>query len=140
MNFIITPWSKPQNKDCKTHQDLISEWMGKRGHDFQDYTGVPRHGWTVSHDGTPVAVMGLRLCEGNVGLIDTFCSDPEIDPEIRNHAADALTCELLDQAELHGLIGLIGISRDQNTIKRSVAHGFDVSNQVLFSKKLGKKA
>lgn len=136
MSFTMATWSEPTNQDHMTHHDLVTSWMGKRGQGFQDYAGIPARGCVVMKNGVPVAVMGLRLCEGGLGMIDTFCSDPDVDPQIRNEAADLLTGAILEMAEKLNLVGVLGISKDSNTLTRSFTYGFELSNQVLVSKRL----
>lgn len=86
---------------------------------------LPKHGFMVFDSGVPVAMGFIRRLEGNLGVLDSYITNPNFTPGGRNRALDLLTKKLIrfgkDKLKLKGLLAF---SADTNTIQRATNHGF----------------
>lgn len=97
---------------------------------------LPETGYIVFHDNFPVAAGFLRRVEGGFAQMDSYISDPTAPSEQRNEALDLITEALISRAKELELRGIVAFSVDQNTISRSLRHGFIAHNHVVITKEL----
>lgn len=123
------------------HDDLpyLNDWLVARGKPRVEISELPSIGFTVSDGDFRIATCFLRRCEGNYGIVDGLCSNPEASSELRHHALDLairMTCEEARQREITNLVAW---SVDGGTIARSCQrHGFKQAPHVLLTKSLGR--
>jgi len=118
--------------DFDRDPDLILTWLEKRKLVIPDSLELPNIGYVVkSKTEGPIALGFLRQCEGNVGMIDSLISDPEIKPEIRDGAIDFLILRLIAAAKRKKIYKVFGFSEDGNTLLRAKKHGFKLLSQRL---------
>lgn len=98
---------------------LISRFMAS--YLIQD---LPEHGLIALQDDTPIAVGFIRQIEGPYAMLDSYLSNSEADPEIRDRALNLITRKLLDWARIGGVRNVLAFSADPNTVLRAEAHGF----------------
>ncbi len=59
-----------------------------------------------------------------MGIVDSLASNPECPPEMRDLALSELIKHIIEQAKHHKITKLVGFTRDENTLTRSVRLGF----------------
>lgn len=133
--FTAREFGRLPDEEKRTHNDLTALWMSAR--ELMITSATPAAGCVVFYMGFPVCLSGIRVCEGGIGMVDSFVSNPEMSAVVRNKAADCMVEHLIKQAKEMGLSHLIGISKDTNTLVRSLKHGFSVVEGVLVTKDLG---
>jgi hypothetical protein len=97
---------------------------------------LPAQGFVAWQEGRPVAAGFLRRCEGGMGMLDSFVSDPNAPAADRHEALELLTQRVMKAAEDAGLSGLLATSQDENTIARAIRNGFVPTHFVLLGKSL----
>jgi len=97
---------------------------------------LPETGFAVFDQQFMVAAGFLRRVEGGLGLIDSYVSDPGFDGKMRHEALNLITTALIEEAKKLELRGIVAFSRDQNTICRSLDHGFQAQGHVVVTKDL----
>lgn len=118
--------------DFDKHPHLIFDWFEKRGLATPEELILPKIGYVVlAKNVGPVVIGFLRGCEGNVGMIDSIISNPEIAAEVRDEAIDFLINRLVAAAFKKNIFKVFGFSEDANTLKRAERHGFKVVSQTL---------
>lgn len=113
-------------RDFDSTSDLthINHWLSIRQLPMVPISDIPKIGSVFCHGGHPVAAVFLRLCEGNIGIIDSLITDPDQDAGIRNKANTLLTLDLIEKAKSLKLSGLIAWTKDNNTLVRALGLGF----------------
>lgn len=120
--------------------NYINDWMRAREMPEVDAQSLPAIGYIVYDDAVPVAVAFLRLCEGNLAILDGLTSNPDVPGPIRHIAIDVIIKKLIEKAYDLGIDTLIAWSVDDSTLKRSETHGFEKSPYALITKDLSNKA
>lgn len=120
------------------YEDLehINAWLIKRGHAEVTRHDLPEMGYVAWHNGRCVASVFLRRCEGRLGIIDGLASNPDIQPEIRHVALDALIKHIVEQAKKAKYKYVMGFTTDSNTFNRSIRLGFTESDYKTVVNKL----
>lgn len=85
---------------------------------------IPRFGLVAVRQGKVIAFGGLRLVEGNRGMLDSYITDPSASPEDRNRALDLITYKLIQIAKDNEIKQLISFSVEENIRLRAERHGF----------------
>lgn len=85
---------------------------------------IPATGFVALYDGYPAAFAFIRLVEGGFGQLDGLTSNRLLPGDIRDQAIDAIVSHLISHAKTMKLKNLTAFSKDENTLKRSVKHGF----------------
>lgn len=94
---------------------------------------IPATGFVVLTEGVVAAFAFIRLVEGGFGQLDGLTSNPSLPGEIRSQAIDAVVERLINEAKVMKLKKLIAFSRDNNTLERSVKHGFSPMPHTLIA-------
>jgi hypothetical protein len=111
--------------DRLEHADLVNEWHRQRGEVFVPGDDLPELGVLVRNKDGFVAAGFLRRVErSTVAMIDTYITNPQMPPKIRDQALDEVTSALKHCAVATGLTELIGFSVDVHTLERSKRFGF----------------
>jgi hypothetical protein len=105
------------------HLELVQAWLKKRGLPETEGKDLPQLGIVVLAP-HPIAVGFLRVSEGQVGMLDSYVTDPDALPWVRNQALELLTRALIDIAKTHGFSRIFAFSVDKNTLVRAETHGF----------------
>lgn len=116
---------------------FLNDWLKARGKSVYEISDLPSVGFTVSVDDVKVATCFLRRCEGNYGIVDGLCSNPEAEPHIRHYALDTAIKMVCEEARRVEITHLIAWTVEGSVLERgSKRHGFDKSSHVLLTKKL----
>lgn len=115
----------------------IEKWLKARDLKIPSQDEMPENGYVIS-DTSPIAMGFIRKVEGGYGMMDSFITDPDKDPIIRDKALDLLTKKLLDKAEDLKLISLVSYSRDLNTLVRAQKHGMQCLQHTVLVLPLSK--
>lgn len=105
------------------YYSLVS-WLQHRKVDIWKFESVPRIGFIISNVLDDVAIGFLRKVEGKSCMIDGICTNPDMSSFDRNVAIDLLVKKLLAKAKKLKMISVIGISTEENIIKRANGFGF----------------
>ncbi len=98
---------------------------------------LPKIGYMAIMNGYPVAAGFLRKVEGGYAQLDTLTTAAHYGGQIRHKAIELVLTELLNEAKVLKLNGIIAFTDDISIIKRSQSMGFNVlSSQTLISLKL----
>lgn len=85
---------------------------------------LPEWGWVCIHEGALIGCIFLRQCEGQVGSLESFASNPAAPSEIRDRALNALLAHGIEFAKTIGIGRIVSFSLDRNTLARAKNHGF----------------
>lgn len=119
----------------ETHYEHLSNWLKARNMD--SYHNLPACGYVVYDNDLLVAAAFLRRVEGDFGMFDNLCSNPDAPSESRNLAIDMLARQIIDKCGALDINGLLAWSSDKNTLERSIKHGFKVVPGVVITMNLG---
>lgn len=124
---------KTETFDPETHTELLLSWLKSRNISSDIAKNLPDIGFLISDAHRPVVIGFLRQVEGNLGICEGFCTNPEIEPSLRNEANDLMVQQLIETGRSMNLTTLMAWTRDNNTLERSLRHGFVKSPSVLIS-------
>lgn len=116
--------------DNLKHSASIAKWLHRHGRGLK--TQLPKHSYIVPG----VAAIGLRIIEGNLGMIDSLVTNKLVSGPLRNKAIEALVKRAEAQAFALRLTALIAFSTDDNTIKRAFSHGYAQQGHLILTKEL----
>lgn len=116
------------------HYEKLSECLNKRGINYslveQDR---PELGYTVSNKSGDILCAGFLLkIEGNSMMVESYITNPDYSPTLRDEALDALTHHIVESAKLMKIKRLIAFTEDNNTLLRAQRHGFVHLKQYQF--------
>lgn len=124
--MLIEPFSR--KKDFPE----LNSWLSQRSMALWEEDFLPEIGFTVFIEGTPIAMGFLRYCEPNIGIMDSFVTNPTAISSYRYVALNGLTDSLIKEAKEIGLKSLIVFTTEQCIIERADTYGFNViPNQVM---------
>lgn len=107
------------------HNSYVKKWVELRHMDIACAEDLPANGFITFDDADrPVCAGFLRLMEGNYATLDSLITNPDAAAVIRNEAVDATVECLMWYAKLVELKKIIATSEDNNTLVRSIRHGF----------------
>lgn len=112
------------------HKASIAKWLQRHGRGLK--TQLPKHSFIVPG----VAAIGLRLVEGNLGMIDSLVTNKFVSGPLRNKAIEALLSQLHLKAHALRLNALIAFSTDEHTILRAFSHGYAQQGHLILTKEL----
>jgi hypothetical protein len=122
-------------KTREYHSDdfyYLNLWLAQRDRPPISGKELPKSGWTViDDDERPVGIVFLRMVEGDLGIIDSLINDPSQTSHKRHQINDRLFLQCIKMAKELKLNGLLGMSLDEGTLKRSYGHGFIASPQTF---------
>lgn len=98
---------------------------------------LPEHGYIAFFNMAPVAVGFLRVCEGNLAIIDSVMTSPLFESEIRHWALEGIVSALMDDARHFGIKKILAYSIDDGIKKRAKSFGFKELPQVLMCAEMG---
>lgn len=118
-----------QIKRFNIHTDLthINKWLAHRDVKSVTRHDIPEMGYIAFERVKPIAAIFLRKCEGNVGIIDSLITDPTADPKLRDITLDILINHIVNVAKSRKIRFLLGYTKDENTLVRSLRLGFEQS-------------
>ena len=125
----ITPFFK------KDHTAELAQWLLSRGESQELCDSLPAIGFMAKEGPQYIACMFLRMCEGGVGIIDSYATNPEIISTKRHEAIEKLLDEVIASTRIFKIKRLIAFSIDKGTIERGVKRGFKVQKHTLFALK-----
>jgi len=108
----------------KLHEAQLKQLLNARGLEESNLLKVPKNGIVCLQDGKLVAAGFLRLIENNMGMLDSYITNPEFSSELRNKALDFITNSLICQAKHLQIQELMAISAHDSIISRSLTHDF----------------
>lgn len=108
----------------------LNAWLKARGLGPVTAASLPALGLIAPG----VAAGFLRRCEGQVGIFDSFATNPAACPVMRHKALDEIYKRLIAQAYELGIDKLIGFSVDAGTVERSKRHGFVLSDYPVLTR------
>lgn len=118
---------------------MLASWLKGRDLPTDFLDTLPAVGYVVhTSNSLGVAAGFIRQVEGGYGMLDGYLTNPDVPPEIRHEALDALTAALLEEAKQLGISQLFAFSVDKNTIVRSQRHGFQQLGHVVIAAKLSR--
>jgi hypothetical protein len=111
--------------DHKTDADAIRTWLAARKLPQSLAEDLPHLGYMAEcYNGDLVAAGFLRSCEGRHAIADSFITNPEESPQVRDLAMDLVLSKILETAKELKLKSLVAYSLDSYTISRAKRHGF----------------
>ena len=110
-------------------------------HESNNYEGVthinmktlPKIGFIVFLDKTPIAAGFLRRLEPCFGQIDTLVSNRYLGSIVRHQGVTAIVDALINEAKVLKLQGIICHTSSQDVIKRAKDIGFHIVNQQIIA-------
>lgn len=102
----------------------IKDFLSRRDLPLSMADSLPMIGFVISYNDELIAMGFIRKVEGGYGMIDGYITDPDQPPHIRNEALDLLTYHIIKAAKDNNINNLIATTQDENTICRSLKHGF----------------
>lgn len=121
----------------KEHLGTLLEWLELRGLSFDLAKDLPQIGYVAFKETQPIAMAFLRICEGDMAMIDGLISNPVASSADRHVALDEVISELIKEAKTLGIKSLLAYSIDEGTIKRACRQGFETKPNILLGMKLG---
>lgn len=118
VKIVIRPF------EFSEHAGFINEWLLARNMHEIDEDDVPKTGFIVFHEKTPVCVAFLRICEGDMGFFEGLTTNPECHSLIRNIAIDIVTNQIIKKSKDLCMKRIFAWSVDKGTLLRSEKHGF----------------
>lgn len=122
-----------------SHDDLpfLNDWLRSRKKSTYEICDLPAVGFVISEGDYRIATCFLRRCEGNYGIVDGLCSNPEAAPELRHAALDVAIKMACEEAKQREISHLIAWTIDGSVLERSCErHGFAKSDHALLTKDL----
>lgn len=120
----------------KTDNWTLMRVMKKRDLNPKEVHDFPKLGFLVFEEDKFIGAGFLRKCEGNVGIFDSYLTDPSLPPKLRDQALEMITKNLVHTAKSIGINRLLAFSVDDNTIVRSQRHGFALTNHKVLGQVL----
>ena len=124
-NYKIEEFKKEE------HLEFLLSWLRARNKGPEVADNLPAFGYIAYHHSRPVATAFLRQVEGNLGICEGLCTNPEASSNVRSIAIDSLIEQLIETAKAIDIKALIAWSQDKNTLERSVRHGFNKTADEL---------
>lgn len=121
------------------HDDLpfLNDWLRARDLSPKEIHDIPSIGFVVSEGDFRIATCFLRRCEGNYGIVDGLCTNPEADSELRHYAIDVAVKIICEEAKQREITHLVAWTVDNGTLERGCTrHGFSKSRHTLLTKEL----
>jgi hypothetical protein len=94
---------------------------------------LPKIGYIVYSNKTPIAAGFLRRLEPCYAQIDTLCSSSWFGSQIRHDAIKLVVDNLIEDAKRLKLEGIIATTRDKGTLERALSIGFHVVEESLIA-------
>lgn len=122
------------------HADLplINDWLANRELPSVTRHDLPEMGYVMWDNGKGVAAIFMRRCEGNVGIVDSLITNPKIQSQVRDFALDALINHIVEQSKQHKVKILLGYTKDENTLMRTLRLGWTQSPHTIVVMDLSK--
>lgn len=115
----------------------LNDWLVSRGKPRAEMSELPSIGFIVSEGDFRIATCFLRRCEGNYGIVDGLCSNPEADSKLRHYALDAAIRMVCEEAKEREITHLIAWTTEDSVLSRGCErHGFQKSVHQLLTKEL----
>lgn len=128
-------------KRFNIHTDLsyINNWLNHRGTNSVTRHDLPEMGYIAFERLKPLAAVFLRKCEGNIGIVDSLITNPTVEAKIRDLTLDILINHIVSVAKSRKIKFLLGYTKDENTLMRSIRLGFEQSPHTTVVMNLMKK-
>lgn len=118
------------------HLAIIAHWLKERELNPHLIDELPDVGFVVSEGEEIIAAGFIRQTEGDYALVDSYITNKNSPPVQRDQALDLITKELINISKSLGFKTLVATSIDQNTIDRSLRHGFKQLPHAVIALKL----
>lgn len=97
---------------------------------------LPKIGYLALMNNHPIAAGFLRRVEGGYGQIDTLASNRHFGSLVRHEGISKVVNELINEAKLLKLHGIVSYTHDDGILKRANALGFQESISSVITLKL----
>lgn len=97
--------------------------LNSRDMDLELVLDLPKHGLIALEGNEPIAMGFIRRVEGPYAILDSYITNADVTPELRDRALDTITRKLISLAELNDIKKLMAFSSHSTIIERSVRHG-----------------
>ncbi len=110
----------------RIHLDHLIRWTTSRDMPIESTDDLPPLGFMVmsSFPGIGIAAGFIRRCEGGIGLLGEYITNPSRLPEQRNEALDMLTKHIVENIKHYGITKLLAFTSDKTIIVMAKKHGF----------------
>lgn len=116
--------------------DIIRSWLQSHNHVEINRDTLPENGLIAFTKERDIAVGFLRLCEGDLSIIESFVTNPTAGFKEKKEAIDLLVMKLTKLSGKLGRKKIIGLSRTSSILNRAKKLGFIEIPEVVFVKKL----
>lgn len=120
------------------HIVLVNEWMKQKDLPIITRSALPEIGFVYFEyqDAEPMAILFMRRCEGNIGMLDSLITNSDACSEDRHKAINKLVDHTIDYANRHYQFSkLLVLTKEECIRKRALDKGFQlIENQVVMSK------
>lgn len=119
-----------QYNKTKHKSDLV-DLLKSRDMNPNNADSVPKYGVIVHNsDLTQTIAAGfMRMVEGQMGILDSYITNPDANSEDRNNALDLITFTLINSAKASKLNKLITITQNDGIYDRAKEHGFVIEQK-----------
>jgi hypothetical protein len=111
---------------------VLQRWLIRNGAPVSLIRNLPKLGYVVPG----VGMAFLRMCEGNVAIMDSLITNPLCSPATRHSALETLFSNIADAAATNGVTCLIGFSIDAGALGRAKRHGFQQIRHTVVVKQI----
>lgn len=118
------------------HLEWIHDWLVEREISAHICENLPENGFIARIDKYPIAAGFVRSCEGSMGFLDGFITNPKADSKLRHEALDSIYEEIVKISKLFGISKLMCHSVDAGTLERAKRHGFNELPHTLMMKRI----
>lgn len=120
----------------KSHIKAILKLLSSKDMTSKMVDELPKLGYVAFHDDFLIGAGFIRMCEGSIGIFDSYITNPVAPAKLRNEGIRLITTKLMNDSKVLELKGLLVFSRDCSIIDRSLEYGFVKSDQTLLIRKL----
>lgn len=104
--------------------DELNYWLKRREFPLWDVETLPSWGYKAQKSDQIIAVGFLRFCEGNIGMMDSFATNPHALSHDRHEGLNLLINYLIDKAKDECLKSIFFFTKEQCIIDRTHDFGF----------------
>lgn len=121
----------------RTDKPDLKKWLARHQMPIELAQDLPAFGYLVEDVKGKIAAGFIRRMEAcDVGLVDSYITNPEEAAWVRNEALTLLTTTLLENSKREGFKKLLFSSKDVSILKRALLHGFEQLSHVMMTKVL----
>lgn len=121
------------------HLELLYDMLEKRQYlniSLINMKTLPKIGYIALLNHQPIAAGFLRRVEGGYAQIDCLTSNPYFGSQVRNEGISKVIDNIIEEAKVLGLHGILGFTEDFGVLQRAKSLGFQVVEQTLIGLRL----